>query len=309
MKQVTMSLKTAWATVSGQPQVPLLVGSLLVYSLAFMICLSLQRSFRLILPPALYSYAADFFFTMAVCAYPYAHGTVRTLFGHVGYVVTAVTLVTITCLVFEGTPSPLGVFRRYLEGEESMLGLGVRVLLQILAACLSYRLVSAIWSLEVNEEHCALLKRTACESDLHVPVVLGFLIEFSAVLYDTWLSHQQLVKSSVVDSIIKSINGALLVCAGVDMTGMYMHPAMATGMTFNCQGTDIVEHIFAYWISTFLGVYAGVELSRVFRLHSSAATDKKKAAGGQMGNGRLDKSRDNNDANVKQRKKLVNLRK
>ena len=139
-----------WAAVSGQHHVPVLVGSLLVYFLAFTICLLLQRSLKLLLPRALYSFAADFCFTLVVCSYPYSHGTVRSLHGSVGYVTAAVTLVTLSGVFFEGTPSPLGVFRRYLKGEESTLGLAVRVVIQTLAAFLSYRLVYLVWSLEVG---------------------------------------------------------------------------------------------------------------------------------------------------------------
>ena len=146
--QETMSLRTMWAAVSGQHQVPVLVGSLLVYFLAFVICLLLQRSFKLLLPRGLYTFAADFCFTMVVCSYPYSHGTVRHLHGAVGYVIAAVTLVTLSGLFFEGTPSPLGVFRRYLKGAESTFSLAVRIVIQILAAFLSYQLVYFVWSLE-----------------------------------------------------------------------------------------------------------------------------------------------------------------
>lgn len=144
-----MSLRTMWAAVSGQHQVPVLVGSLLVYFLAFVICLLLQRSFKLLLPRGPYTFAADFCFTMVVCSYPYSHGTVRHLHGAVGYVIAAVTLVTLSGVFFEGTPSPLGVFRRYLKGAESTFSLAVRIVIQILAAFLSYQLVYFVWSLEV----------------------------------------------------------------------------------------------------------------------------------------------------------------
>ncbi|XP_076439686.1 uncharacterized protein LOC143279516 [Babylonia areolata] len=179
-------------------------------------------------------------------------------------------MVTLAFLVFEGVPSPLGVFVRYLRGEESLVGLGVRVALQVLAAFMSYRLVFAICCLEVTAEHQVLLEGS-CESDLKVPVFVGCLIEFGSVLYDTWLCHQQLLKSPFLDTIIKNINGALLVCAGVHLTGMYMHPAMATGMTFNCKGTDTLEHIAVYWVASFLGCFAGVRLDSVLRLPRAAA--------------------------------------
>ncbi|KAK7494664.1 hypothetical protein BaRGS_00014062 [Batillaria attramentaria] len=145
-----MTARALWATVRGLDEdVPIVVGAILVYILAFILCLILQRITRLILPRVLYVFVADFFFSLAICAYPYSHGTMRQLFGHAGYFFAAVPLVTLTCLTFEGSPSPLGVFAKYVKGEESLTRLVVRVVIQTVAAFLSFRLVYLIWSMEV----------------------------------------------------------------------------------------------------------------------------------------------------------------
>lgn len=298
------SLKTIWTAVSGQVHAPPLVGSFLIYSIAFTTCLLAQQVCKRFLPSYLYSYAADFFCTLVICSFPYGHGAVRANYGHVGYVIAAVTMVTVSISVFEGMASPLGVFVRYLRGEESFWGLGLRVVLQVVAAFLSYRLVFLVCCLELTRDHQAMMDGT-CVSDLKVPVILGCLIEFSSVMYDTWLCHQRLFKAPLVDMLVKNVNGALLVCAGVNLTGMYMHPAMATAMTFNCKGTDTFEHISVYWIASFLGCFAGVQLDSVLRLpgtkDSSAVKKKKEDAG--YGDGDKKQNLRAKNGHVKERKK------
>ena len=97
--------------------------------------------------------------------------------------------------------------------------------------------------------------------------------------------------------------------AGFRLTGMYMHPAMATGMTWNCKGTSTIEHILVYWIAAFLGCYAGGKLHSVFHLPSSS--DDAKAAQKKAAQREVTKSRgtsgeklnnNNNDDTVRNRK-------
>lgn len=271
---MSTSVREIWAAIRGQDEdVPVVVGAILVYVLTFTLCLVLQRITNLLLPKALSVFMADFFFTMAICAYPYSHGTMRRLFGHVGYLSAAVPMATLSCMLFVGSASPLGVFRAYLKGKESLWRLGVRVVIQTVGAFLSFRLVYLIWSLEVTDDHRQWLKVTACETDLNVPVAMGFLLEFAATMYDTWLCEQQLFKAPFLDLVVKIFNGCLLVCGGVHLTGMYMHPAMASGMSWACEGTSTVEHIFVYWIGSFIGCYTGLWLHSALPLPWSKTTE------------------------------------
>nr|KAG5705135.1 hypothetical protein BaRGS_030852 [Batillaria attramentaria] len=64
----------------------------------------------------------------------------------------------------------------------------------------------------ITEDHRNWLRVIACKTDLNVPVALGFLVEFSATLYDTWLGQQTLFRSHVLDLVVKVMNGCLLVC-------------------------------------------------------------------------------------------------
>jgi hypothetical protein len=144
------TVKAVWTSLTGQKHVPVIVGSIMVYFLAFVTCYLLQRVAKRLLPPRVYPYAADFFFTMVVCVYPYSHGTVRSVFGHIGYLVTSVPLATLTGHFFEGTCTPLSAFHRYLRNKETLRSVVAKTAIQTAAAFTSFQLVYAIWSLEVS---------------------------------------------------------------------------------------------------------------------------------------------------------------
>jgi len=47
---------------------------------------------------------------------------------------------------------------------------------------------------------------------------------------------------------------------------MYIHPIMATGLTFGCRGNTTLEHLAVYWAGPFLGVFLALQLNKVIRL-------------------------------------------
>jgi hypothetical protein len=48
---------------------------------------------------------------------------------------------------------------------------------------------------------------------------------------------------------------------GLNLTGMYLQPAMATGHTFGCGSTPVLFHIMVYWGGPFLGIYIGLKVN------------------------------------------------
>jgi hypothetical protein len=68
--------------------------------------------------------------------------------------------------------------------------------------------------LQVTKLHQKNLRETECESDLNVDWLKGFVIEFAAVVADTWVSEHRLIKNMVVDTALKNAFGAVLVCMG-----------------------------------------------------------------------------------------------
>lgn len=53
---------------------------------------------------------------------------------------------------------------------------------------------------------------------------------------------------------------------GVHLTGMYIHPAMATGHTWGCGDTTRTSHIMIYWVGPIIGVWLSIQLQQKFSL-------------------------------------------
>lgn len=67
---------------------------------------------------------------------------------------------------------------------------------------------------------------------------------------------------------------------GINLTGMYFNPAMATGHTFGCKGTTAWEHVVVYWIGPFIGCFLAMLMDRMLHIDAAATvameTKKKK---------------------------------
>ncbi|XP_041367850.1 aquaporin-11-like [Gigantopelta aegis] len=244
-------------------ELPPLAASLLLYVIAFSVCFFLYTVTKLVTPKTLQPYMADFFKTLVICTYPYGHGLIRETYGHVGYCLAAVPLVVFTLNVFsKGLSSPLAIFLEFLDKKHTSLDMVIHIAVQIVAGFASFRLVRFVWYLEMHSSHVLKLNEIDCVTDLTVPVTVGFLIEMAGVGIDTLISCMTLFRNELVDLTVKVFIGAILVCCGVHMTGMYMHPVMASGLTFGCRGTSAWEHVLVYWASGFIGCYVAFVLHR-----------------------------------------------
>lgn len=77
-----------------------------------------------------------------------------------------------------------------------------------------------------------------------------------------------------------SMSILFLIFAGINLTGMYFNPAMATGHTFGCKGTTAWEHVVVYWIGPFIGCFLAMLMDRMLHIDAAATvameTKKKK---------------------------------
>ena len=64
----------------------------------------------------------------------------------------------------------------------------------------------------------------------------------------------------------------LLFSTGLEWTGMMFNPALAAGLTFNCGGHSLLEHLLVYWAAPL----ATVPLARgILGAYGGAATHPK----------------------------------
>lgn len=278
------SWKTLWtATLGWEPGSDILgplPAAIFLYFWVFLTGLTLHSLTKLIVPHPLKEYVLDFVKTMTLCTYPFGHGIMRKFFGEPGYMLAMTPVVTITLLVLkEGAGNPIGVWIRFINKGIPFWKCLVKTTIQIVAGFSAYHLGMLVISVEFSPVYVEKMKEyysQFCTSDLNVPVYLGFLIEFVAVVYDTWFSEQVLLKIGILDLLIKVINGGLLVVAGVHLTGMYIHPAMATGHTWGCGSTPKSAHILIYWVGPFVGAWLALQVNKRFKLNFyTPAKDRK----------------------------------
>lgn len=237
-----MNWRELWVVAVGdEPPVqhfhPIL-ATITLYLLAMSLCYVMYR-LSFFLPAPIRSYAVDFFTTLAFCSYPLGHVMIRQSYGGTGYMLVFVPLIVVTLYLFsQGSGSPLDLWMNFLKKSTSLVSLLTHVPIQILAGVTAFRLRSYIYVLDFHSTFATDLENPLCNTDLKTSLLVGFLVETIGVIFVEWLGLQTLSKVNVIDLIIKVANCAAFVNLGIGFTGMYMHPVMASGLTFGCEGTD-----------------------------------------------------------------------
>ncbi|XP_060066021.1 aquaporin-11-like [Ylistrum balloti] len=265
-----MTWRDMWTVVMGDTPDFLhfhpILATVSIYLLIMVFCY-LMYQLSSLLPSPLRSYAFDFFTTMAFCAYPFGHIVIRQAYGGVGYMSAIVPLVIISVNVFsKGTGSPLGYWMGFLQGTTSLWTMITHIPVQILAGMASFILGRYIYMLDFHESFASALTDERCYSDMKTTLAAGFSVEMLGVTFDGWLKQQTLIKVKFIDLLLKVINCSILVNLGVNFTGMYMHPAMASGLTFGCDGTERWEHLFVYWVGPFTGCFLALQLNKIVKI-------------------------------------------
>ncbi|KAH3741723.1 aquaporin-11-like [Dreissena polymorpha] len=232
-------------------------------------------------PEPIKTYVGSFLATLEMCAYFFENNFIFKNFGSFWLFVAVI----VECLIanrtyFGASENPCHAFTALLERQISVVDALLRIGIQTLAGLASYRFAKMVWSLDMVPDHRERYLETACSSDLNVTFLVGFIIELGATLVDTWMGRQTLLAQPLVDEVIKIATGSLMIVLGISMTGMYFNPAMASGHTYGCHGTDAWEHFFVYWAGPFLGCYVAVMVDKVMHVDvsvQSAELTKKKA--------------------------------
>lgn len=232
-------------------------------------------------PEAFKEYIADFLATMEMCAYFFEN---NFIFKHYGsfwlFIAVLVECFIANRTYFGASENPVKAFYQFCNKEIGLSKAVIKIAVQTLAGLASYRLAKLVWSLDLVPDHRERFYEAECASDLNVALTAGILVEFGATLIDTWLGMQVLMKNQLADEIIKLSNGSLMIVLGINLTGMYFNPAMATGHTFGCKGTTAWEHVVVYWIGPFIGCFLAMLMDRMLHIDAAATvaleTKKKK---------------------------------
>lgn len=247
-------------------------ASLVYFSFVMGLGITLRILNRMFSPEAFKEYIADFLATMEMCAYFFEN---NFIFKHYGSVWLFIAVV-IECFIanrtyFGASENPVKAFYQFCNREIGLTTAILKIAVQTLAGLASYRLAKLVWSLDLVPDHRERFYEQECASDLNVTFVVGMLVEFGATLIDTWLGMQVLMKNSIADELIKLSNGSLMIVMGINLTGMYFNPAMATGHLFGCKGAEAWEHFVVYWMGPFIGCFLAMVLDRMLHIDATAS--------------------------------------
>ncbi|XP_053373457.1 uncharacterized protein LOC123532875 isoform X2 [Mercenaria mercenaria] len=278
---------TGWDPVKAF--LPAIPAATVVYMSVYLIGLLLHTITRMIVPTAVRGYILDFVKTMTFCAYPFGHGIMRKYYGEPGYMCAMVPTMFLSFMTLrEGDGNPIAVWLQYYKRIIPLWKCIIKTIIQIIAGFAAYHVGMYILGLELHPMYVARLKEyydAFCSSDLTVPAYVGFCIEFCAVIYDCWFANQTFTGNLPIDTLIKIFNSGLLVVSGVHLTGMYIHPAMATGHTWGCGDTSGIAHIIIYWVGPIIGTWISFHLQKRFSLRRrSTKASRSRSSGNSQSN-------------------------
>lgn len=284
--------KNIWTILLGwEPGQEILApfpAALFVFFWVLMTGLVLYHVTKAFVPEPLKEYILEFVKTMTFCAYPMGHVLVFKSLGVPGLAVgiSLAVIITSACLK-DGAGNPLNVWVAYFEKLIPLRICLLKNFIQIAAGCSAYHLSMFIISTELSplySEQLEPYRKGECESHLKVSVLSGFLLEFSGALYVIWFMYQKLFKTVVIDQLVKVFNLVVVVLSGIRYTGMHIHPAKATGLTWGCGSTPKWAHVLIYWVAPLLGTWLAVKFSKIITIDRRKQTSEKKTENGKEKN-------------------------
>lgn len=198
-----------------------IAGSIAFYTLVILFCILLQKLTKAILPKFLQEFVLDFILAMEVCTFPYQNGIMKYYYGNVGYFCIAIFVCFVVCYTWhqDSSPSLISSLHAYYSGKAPLGKTMLKVMLQGIAGIAGYQLARFVWMLDLQMDHNMKLNQRECFTDLHVPLLVGFLLEMSATMFDLWFGLQAISRFPFLNNFVKFAEGAILVIVGKWLCG------------------------------------------------------------------------------------------
>ncbi|CAH1788748.1 unnamed protein product [Owenia fusiformis] len=256
----------------GRARVPFhevpIIGTICYISITCFIC-RLLRIANQKLPKWLQDYTCDVISTFQLCACGLENFVIRRFYGFKLYIPYSFCIGIWYSWTYDGsTSNPCKSLIKYMNGTMSLKKVVLKIFLQLIfGVIVGYEYARSMWYFEMSHPHAARYVATSCRSDLTVPFVFGFLIEFFGTILDVLIGSTPLTNKAMshFDVYIRSFLGVCLTLTGILYTGMFLNPANASVQTFGCDGVSTVEHIFIYTIGPM------VATALAYKLHSHLA--------------------------------------
>lgn len=143
------------------------------------------------------------------------------------------------------------------------LDFGIRLTLQFVSCC-KYRYASTFWSFHLIPTHVA-LHTSPCQAGLQVSILHGAVVE----AFITFVSRSVALESGYwTANTAAAINAAVTVSLCIlafDSSGGFFNPILASALTLNCKGNNLLEHFFVYWLASLTGGIIARTMHMLFR--------------------------------------------
>lgn len=176
----------------------------------------------------------------------------------------------------------------YLDGTQTLVAVLLRTLVMASAGIATHRyLVTPLWHLELSGPHIGrsvLTSSPACRVPWAqaVSVAKSFWVELVGTLFLTVGPNLAVDNPTLQNNEPRLINvliSAMVVVAvwaGMDMSGGFYSPMLASAVFGGCHGHSLTEHFVIYWVGATLGAVVGHLVyptikSVIYRKRSAAA--------------------------------------
>ncbi|CAG0881355.1 unnamed protein product [Cyprideis torosa] len=218
-------------------------------------------------------FGREFLATLEICVGAFEGGIVIETEG-----LQQFSLVVFGCCVWrfltwspEDTACPYSVLgmavSRKISGKEVL----ARLFAQLLAAAFSLKAVSFFWDFGLHPRHqgkAFLESWYRCGTHVSTDILTAAVVEalgtcvlaFGVMALPHLTSNMELLFVPLASALIVAT-----VLLGIEYTGGYYNPILASAKTFGCRGTTYGEHLFVYWVSSAVGYFVAESLYEICR--------------------------------------------
>jgi len=245
-----------------------IVGCLLYYWCSISLCYILHKYVITSLRSDLQPYATEFVSTLQVILCVFENGAIYNFYGVYAFIV-CLTLVGIVyrLTTYGAYCNPAAVIVDTISGTRPVSAQRGSILvgIELLAGYAAYQVCRKFWMLHLHSVHTH--RHTTdylCVSDLKVSVMYGMIAEAVAACIVQVVDEAgyRKIRNTMQAHVFGSIVVALTVVAGLEVTGMYLNPVLATIVTYGCTGAQPMEHMLVYWVGPIIGLLAAKMISR-----------------------------------------------
>uniref|UniRef100_A0A914UJL2 Iron-binding zinc finger CDGSH type domain-containing protein n=1 Tax=Plectus sambesii TaxID=2011161 RepID=A0A914UJL2_9BILA len=237
------------------------VASLFYYCFCFMLCEILrwfvERFDQRHKNPTVTNLLLELVGTIQICAPMFDVGLVLDNYGLFGVFVEITLLELANVYMFrDAMAHPCPLFHAVARRRMTSLRFLLTFCVQMVGAYVSYFVALNFWKLGIHTQHLEMLEEKTCSSDLTVTIIVGCLIEGVAMFVTKAVEHYASTRYTTYENVLNCAFAGFLTVLGINFTGLYANPIVASACTFNCEGVTHLGHLGVYWLSPLVGWYA-----------------------------------------------------